>query len=165
MFLYWLQICVLLIIFRSAQAALARYVTADVNFASISPSSILQDGGNESSFPSKIEGRLWKFLDTRKGRSEKIRGAPKICMLQNQQEDGGLQTNWTTSEGGCCDSAAPLPIHDVTDIKLKSYLGKSRFCVVCQYALCTLPKRPNLSRLDLLFKAYWWWILSMENRS
>ena len=40
----------MLIIFRSTQAALAGYVTADVNLASISPSSIL-DGGNESSVP------------------------------------------------------------------------------------------------------------------
>ena len=56
MFLYWLQICVLLIIFRSAQAALARYVTADVNLASISPSSILQDGGNESPHPQSPHG-------------------------------------------------------------------------------------------------------------
>ena len=35
-----------------------------------------------------IEGGLRKFLETRKGDSEKIRGggAPKICILQNQQE-------------------------------------------------------------------------------
>ena len=37
-----------------------------------------------------IEGGLRKFLDTRKGASEKTvglgRGAPKICILQNQQE-------------------------------------------------------------------------------
>ena len=35
-------------------------------------------------------GGLWKFLDTRKGDSEKIRvwGALKICILQNQQEGG-----------------------------------------------------------------------------
>ena len=37
-------------------------------------------------------GRLRKFLDTRKGGSEKIvglgGGAPKICILQNQQEGG-----------------------------------------------------------------------------
>ena len=44
----------MLIIFRSAQAALAGYVTADVNLASISPSSIL-DGGNESS-QGRIQG-------------------------------------------------------------------------------------------------------------
>ena len=69
MFLYWLQICVLLIIFRSAQAAPARYVTADVNLAPISPSSILQDGGHESSFPSKITPRLREssFNMTRRG--------------------------------------------------------------------------------------------------
>ena len=36
-----------------------------------------------------IEGGLRKFLDTRKGGSEKIRGTPKICILQNQQERGG----------------------------------------------------------------------------
>ena len=37
-----------------------------------------------------IEGGLQKFLDTRKGGSEKIRGgARKICILQNQQEWGG----------------------------------------------------------------------------
>ena len=38
-----------------------------------------------------IEGGLRKFLDTRKGGSEKIRGggAPRICILQNQQEGGG----------------------------------------------------------------------------
>ena len=35
-----------------------------------------------------IEGGLRKFLDTQKGGSEKIRGAPKICILQNQQEWG-----------------------------------------------------------------------------
>ena len=34
-------------------------------------------------------GGLLNFLDTRKGGSEKIRGAPKICILQNQQEGGG----------------------------------------------------------------------------
>ena len=36
----------------------------------------------------KILRGLQKFLDTRKGGSEKIRGrgAPKICILQNQQE-------------------------------------------------------------------------------
>ena len=38
-----------------------------------------------------IEGGLWKFLDTQKGGSEKKLGggAPKICILQNQQEGGG----------------------------------------------------------------------------
>ena len=35
-----------------------------------------------------IEGGLRNFLDTRKGGSSKIRGAPKICILQNQQEGG-----------------------------------------------------------------------------
>ena len=37
-----------------------------------------------------IEGGLQKFLDTQKGGSEKNRGggAPKICILQNQQERG-----------------------------------------------------------------------------
>ena len=34
-------------------------------------------------------GGLQKFFDTRKGGSEKIRGSPKICILQNQQERGG----------------------------------------------------------------------------
>ena len=48
-----------------------------------------------------IEGGLRKFLDTRKGGSEKIRGAPKICILQNQQEGGGLLKNRAASEGGC----------------------------------------------------------------
>ena len=46
---------------------------------------------------------VWNFLDTRKGGSEKIRGggAPKICILQNQQErGGGLLKKWTASEGG-----------------------------------------------------------------
>ena len=37
-----------------------------------------------------IEGGLQKLVDTRKGDSEKIvglgRGAPKICILQKQQE-------------------------------------------------------------------------------
>ena len=33
-------------------------------------------------------GGFQKFLDTRKGGSEKIRGALKICILQNQQEGG-----------------------------------------------------------------------------
>ena len=32
-----------------------------------------------------IEGGLRKFLDTCKGGSEKMEGAPKICILQNQQ--------------------------------------------------------------------------------
>ena len=40
-------------------------------------------GGNED-----IEGGLREFLDTRKGGSEKIGGAPKFCILQNQQEGG-----------------------------------------------------------------------------
>ena len=44
-----------------------------------------------------IEGGLRKFLDTRKGGSEKIVGlggeAPKICILQNQQERGGFLKN------------------------------------------------------------------------
>ena len=39
-----------------------------------------------------IEGELQKFLDTQKGGSDKIvglgRGAPEICILQNQQEGG-----------------------------------------------------------------------------
>ena len=33
-------------------------------------------------------GGLEKFLDTQNGGSEKIRGAPKICILQNQWERG-----------------------------------------------------------------------------
>ena len=43
-------------------------------------------GGDED-----IEGGLRKFLDTRKGGSEKIKGggAPTICILQSQQEGGG----------------------------------------------------------------------------
>ena len=42
-------------------------------------------GGDED-----IEGgEVQKFLDTQKGGSEKIRGARKICILQNQQERGG----------------------------------------------------------------------------
>ena len=37
-----------------------------------------------------IEGGLRKFIGTRKGGSEKIRGrAPNICILQNQQEGVG----------------------------------------------------------------------------
>ena len=40
-----------------------------------------------------IEGGLRKFLDTRKGGSEKNYGggggAPKICIPQNHQESGG----------------------------------------------------------------------------
>ena len=41
-------------------------------------------GGGED-----IERGLRKFLDSRKGGSEKIRGgALKICILQNQQERG-----------------------------------------------------------------------------
>ena len=35
-----------------------------------------------------IEGGLQKRLDTRKEDSKKNRGAPKICILQNQQEGG-----------------------------------------------------------------------------
>ena len=34
-----------------------------------------------------IEGGLQKFLGTRKGK--KLGRAPKICILQNQQEGGG----------------------------------------------------------------------------
>ena len=41
-----------------------------------------------------LRGGLWKFLDTRKGGFEKIRGTPKICILQNQQEGEGLLKNW-----------------------------------------------------------------------
>ena len=50
-----------------------------------------------------LRGGLPKFLDTRKGSSEKIRGggAPKICILLTQKEGGGLLKNWTASEGGC----------------------------------------------------------------
>ena len=43
-----------------------------------------------------IEGAFRKFLDTRMG-SEKIKvgggGAPKICILQNQQDGGGHLKN------------------------------------------------------------------------
>ena len=34
-----------------------------------------------------IEGGLRKFLDTRKGGSEKIRGTPKICRQTDRQTD------------------------------------------------------------------------------
>ena len=48
-----------------------------------------------------FEGGLQKFLDTRKGGSKKWGGAPKICILQNQEEwGGGLLKNWAASEGG-----------------------------------------------------------------
>ena len=40
-------------------------------------------GGDED-----IEGGLRKFLDTQKGALKKLEGAPKICILQNQQEGG-----------------------------------------------------------------------------
>ena len=41
------------------------------------------------------KGGLWKNCLAR-------RGAPKICILQNQQEGWGrLLKNWTASEGGC----------------------------------------------------------------
>ena len=49
-------------------------------------------------------GGLRKILDTRKGVSEKKLGeAPKIFILQNQQEwgGGGLLKNWTVSRVGC----------------------------------------------------------------
>ena len=36
-----------------------------------------------------LRGGLRKFLDTRKGAMKKLGGAPKICILQNQQERGG----------------------------------------------------------------------------
>ena len=36
-----------------------------------------------------LRGGVRKFLDTRKGGPEEIRAAPKICILQNQQERGG----------------------------------------------------------------------------
>ena len=40
-----------------------------------------------------IEGGLQKIFRHPKGGSEKIRGAPKICILQNQQEGEGLIKN------------------------------------------------------------------------
>ena len=50
----------------------------------------------ESSFNKTRGGGRWRYwggapkiLDTRKGGSEKIRGAPKICIFQNQKEWGG----------------------------------------------------------------------------
>ena len=49
---------------------------------------ILQVGGGGGR-DEDIEGRLQTFLDTQKGGSEKIRGASKICIFQNQQEGGG----------------------------------------------------------------------------
>ena len=67
------------------------------NICSFRESSFNMTRGDED-----IEGGLRKFLDTRKGASENIRGGgtPKICILQNQQERGILE-NWTASEGGC----------------------------------------------------------------
>ena len=47
----------------------------------------MKGGGGEED--EDIEGGLRKFLDTRKRGSGKIRGARKICILQNQQEGGG----------------------------------------------------------------------------
>ena len=48
-----------------------------------------------------IEGGLRKFLVTRKGGAlKKLGGAPKICLLQNQQE-GGLLKNLNHERGGC----------------------------------------------------------------
>ena len=51
-----------------------------------------------------IEGGLRKFLDTWKGGSEKIvgleGGAPKICILQNQQEGGGIPKKLNRWRGG-----------------------------------------------------------------
>ena len=53
-------------------------------------------GGDED-----IERGLRKFLDTRKGGSEKIKGAPKICILQNQQMGGrGLLKIEPLARGG-----------------------------------------------------------------
>ena len=40
-------------------------------------------GGDED-----IEGVLQKFLDSQKVGSDKIRGALKICILQNQKKEG-----------------------------------------------------------------------------
>ena len=49
-----------------------------------------------------LRGASEKFLDTRKGGSENIRGAPKICILQNQQEGGGAPKKIEPlARGGC----------------------------------------------------------------
>ena len=129
---------IILIIFRSAPAAVARYVTADVNLAPtgapavnrlllapISPLSILQDGGNE--FPHPQSPHRFAVGEPQGSKAANgCRGANTV----------GVNLEW-------CDSVAPLalPTHDVTDIELISYLGKSGFCVV----LCTLPKRPKFN--------------------
>ena len=48
-------------------------------------------------------GGLQKFLDTRKGGSEKIReGLWKFVYFKTDRRGGGgLLKNWTASEGGC----------------------------------------------------------------
>ena len=57
-----------------------------------SPFNMTWEGKGEDIEEEGGGGRLRKFLDTRKGGSEKIvglgGGAPKICILQNQQEGG-----------------------------------------------------------------------------
>ena len=56
-------------------------------------------------------GGLRKFLDTRKGSPEKSRGAPKICILQNQQErEEGLLKNITASGGAAKMQASSFNI-------------------------------------------------------
>ena len=58
------------------------------------------------------EGGSPKFLDTRKGASEKIvglgGGVPKICILQNQQEEGG----------GVLKIEPPLPLVILNELSL-----------------------------------------------
>ena len=64
-----------------------RQNTEDVYCSFRESSFNMTSGGDE-----EIEGELWKFLDTRKGALKKLReggGAPKICILNNQQEGGG----------------------------------------------------------------------------
>ena len=53
-----------------------------------------------------LRGGLQKFLDTRKGAMKKLGGAPKICILQNQQERGG---HWTASKGAAKISSFEFP--------------------------------------------------------
>ena len=49
-----------------------------------------------------IEGGLWKFLDTRKGGSEKIRrGSENLYTLNPKGGGERLLKNWTASEGSC----------------------------------------------------------------
>ena len=66
-----------------------------------------------------IDTGLWKFLDTRKG-------TLKICILQNQQEEGRLLKNWTASKGAAKLSSFEFiylhsPLFILKELSLRSW--------------------------------------------